>query len=63
MEVKLHIVMWPLNVIKNPNLSFVIPTFNKKNSKEKKSFIIDELDVERTFGQKLGTIIFGSRNY
>jgi hypothetical protein len=45
-EVKLHFVMWPPNTIKKPNLAFVIPTFNIVFPKEKKSFAINELDME-----------------
>ncbi len=50
-EVKLHFVMWPPNTIKKPNLAFVIPTFNIVFPKEKKSFAINELDMEGTFEQ------------
>ncbi len=38
--------MWPPNTIKKPNLAFVIPTFNIVFPKEKKSFAINELDME-----------------
>jgi hypothetical protein len=50
-EVKLHFLMWPPNIINKPNLAFVIPTFNIVFPKEKKSFVIDELGTKGTFGQ------------
>jgi len=39
-EIKLHFVMWPPNTFKNPNLAFMITTFNIVFPKEKKKHLL-----------------------